>query len=348
MKYKCLKCNKEFKQKGHYDAHNNRKISCVYNNDDILETNILPQNSSILPQNSSILPQNLSSNIYSNNKIYCCIYCSKTYSRKDNLIRHQESYCKNKISCNDDKLMIKQLIEQNKQMNEKINELNTTLLNMNQVSKTKNTKKINSNLNYNSNNSNSNNTINNNIQQNIMLGFGSENLSKITEAEMIDVFKSYPNSFIKYVKVVNLNERIPENQTILIKNSKSEVGSVVEDNKLILKDKNKIIEELIQNRLPEIKKFAEDYLAERKISRKEYDFVMTSINFLETSFFETEDVDGNIIKADKDTVKKLKEIYKELLYQFYDYRKMVSDNIKKLLVEPLVNPIMDLLDDSEY
>jgi hypothetical protein len=27
---------------------------------------------------------------------------------------------------------------------------------------------------------------------------------------------------------------------------------------------------------------------------------------------------------------------------------MVSDNIKKLLVEPLVNPIMDLLDDSEY
>jgi hypothetical protein len=123
-------------------------------------------------------------------------------------------------------------------------------------------------------------------------------------------------------------------------------ASIVEDNKLVMKNKNKIIEELIQNRLPEIKNFAQNYLANRKISRKEYDFVISSINFLETSFFETEDVDGNIIKGDKDTVKKLKEIYKELLYQFYDYRKMVSENIKLLLLEPLVNPIMDILDEN--
>jgi len=181
-----------------------------------------------------------------------------------------------------------------------------------------------------------------------MLGFGNENISKVLEAEILDALKSYPNTFIKYVKAVNLNERIPENQTVLVRNLKINIASIVEDNKLVMKDKNKIIEELIQNRLPEIKNFAKDYLIEKKISRKEYDFVMSSINFLETSFFEAEDIDGNIVKADKDTVKKLKEIYKELLYQFYDYRKMVSENIKKLLLEPLVNPIMDLLDESEY
>ena len=388
MKYKCFKCNKEFKQKGHYDAHNNRKIPCVVNNDIHNVNNILPQNTANLPPNSAKIPSNsakippnstiltqklkiiasentIEDDLNKNNS-FECNFCYKVFTRKDSLNKHIDGRCKVKKEFEFENNKLKEEIVKLKEENAELKtnfvkvyqEIDTLKQNSNlgQVSKSKNTKKINTNhtqshntnTNTNSNNTNSNNTVNNNIQQNIMLGFGNENISKVSEAEILDALKSYPNTFIKYVKAVNLNERIPENQTVLVRNSKINTASVVEDNKLVMKDKNKIIEELIQNRLPEIKQFAQDYISERKISRKEYDFVMTSINFLETSFFETEDVDGNIVKADKDTVKKLKEIYKELLYQFYDYRKMVSDNIKKLLVEPLVNPIMDLLDDSEH
>ena len=364
MKYKCTKCNKIFSQKSNFDAHNNRKIPCDYKNDHNNDNKNLNHNESLMNLNESQMNHN---NKHLTNTIYCCNYCSKQFTLKTNLTRHLKLYCNEKIingnESDSDKLMIKHLIEQNKQMNEKINELNTTLLKISKVSKGKIIKKTNGNSDFNQHyNSQSYNNISNNNQShnniasnnttiqnnnNLIMNFGNENLSKLTEAEILDVLRSYPNSFIKYVKAVNLNERIPENQTVLVKNAKSNIASIVEDNKLVVKTKNKIIEELIQNRLPEIKKFAQDYREENKITKKEYEFVMSSIKFLETSFFETEDIDGNVVKGDKETVKKLKEIYKELLYQFYDYRKMVSDNIKTLLVDPLVNPIMEILDDDD-
>ena len=49
MKYKCIYCNKEFKQKSHFDVHISRKYSCnkeyISTNDVIINNNILPENS---------------------------------------------------------------------------------------------------------------------------------------------------------------------------------------------------------------------------------------------------------------------------------------------------------------
>jgi hypothetical protein len=377
MKYKCLKCNKEFSQKSNYDAHINRKIPCVVINEVNINSTNLPQNSTNLPQNSTNLPQNtanlspiltvgINANSDINININKCIYCLKLYSRKDALLRHKNT-CKQKNNYESENIKLKEEIIKLKEENA---ELKTNFVkvykeiddlkqytNFNQVSKPKNTKKNNQihNQTHTETHNQSHNTqihtnSNNNTHfqtNNFMLNFGNENISKVSEAEILDALKSYPYTLLKYVKAVNLNERIPENQTVLVKNAKIETGSIVEDNKLVVKNKNKIIEELIQNRLPEIKKFAQEYKNNNKISRKEYDFVMSSINFLETNFFEAEDVDGNIVKSDKDTTKRLKEIYKELLYQFYDHRKMVSDNIKKLLVDQLVEPIMNILDEKE-
>jgi hypothetical protein len=68
MKYKCLKCNKEFSQKSNYDAHNNRKIPCVDLNEVIISSANLPPNPAILPQNTANLTPN-STNILLTNLI---------------------------------------------------------------------------------------------------------------------------------------------------------------------------------------------------------------------------------------------------------------------------------------
>ncbi len=56
MKYTCLKCNKEFKQKGHYDYHINRKRSCVVLYDVNNINNILTNNTIKEPHKTAQLP----------------------------------------------------------------------------------------------------------------------------------------------------------------------------------------------------------------------------------------------------------------------------------------------------
>ena len=43
-----------------------------------------------------------------------------------------------------------------------------------------------------------------------------------------------------------------------------------------------------------------------------------TINFLRNAYLETEDVDGNIVKADKDMARKLKDFYDKLKLMIYN------------------------------
>jgi len=111
MKYTCLRCNKLFSQKSHYDNHNNRKRPCKIDtidnnindnlNEDSVEINnelvISPQLSTISPQLSTISPQ-LSSISYQSLTLtkLQCKYCFKSYARSDALTRHINEFCKTK------------------------------------------------------------------------------------------------------------------------------------------------------------------------------------------------------------------------------------------------------------
>jgi hypothetical protein len=367
MKYICKICNKEFSQKSHYDVHNNKKFPCDSKNDVINKSNknptkntILPQNPTkptILPQNPTILPQNptiLPTIINTSN--LTCKFCNKIYSRNDSLTRHINLYCKKKNKLCNEENTIQLLLEQNKQIMEEHNKefikelkklrnenhtLNETLQTISQVSKSK---KINSN--YSHNNNNNTNNIQNNFIVNGSVNFGDEDISKISDDSKLKALKSLSKAFINYVQVVNLNEDHPENQNVLINNIRSNTGSVIEDNKIIQKSQIAIIDDVINTRLPEIEALANKYKTEKKLSKKEYDFLEEIIDFLRNSFIETEDVDGNMIKGDKDMIKKLKGIQKDLIYLFYNNRTMVRQNMKQLLVDPLVDPIMKLIDDN--
>jgi hypothetical protein len=74
--------------------------------------------------------------------------------------------------------------------------------------------------------------------------------------------------------------------------------------------------------------YANKYKTLKKISNKEYGFLTDTINFLKT-YIDNEDVDGNIIKNDKVTEKKIKDLYKDLQFMFYDNRLLITQNMDK-------------------
>lgn len=66
----------------------------------------------------------------------------------------------------------------------------------------------------------------------------------------------------------------------------------------------------------------------KAISQKEYNIISETITFLKSNYIETKDVGGNIVKADKQTAKKLKDHYTDLTNSIYDNRKQITNNIK--------------------
>jgi len=111
---------------------------------------------------------------------------------------------------------------------------------------------------------------------------------------------------------------------------------MMEDGNFVSKTYIQIIEELINTRLPELEKFAKKFKDQKKISQREYDNISKSLDFLKNSYIETEDVDGNKIKAEKDVIKKLKQYHSEIVNILYDNRNIISENINKCEQKKLI------------
>jgi cell division protein FtsB len=138
-----------------------------------------------------------------NNKKYSCEYYSKKFSRKSTLDRHQINSCE-------------KMKEQGKKLFDTITEMKKEISKLEkQKSKIMNNemnisqKQCNSN-NHNTNTNNSNNKIVINNTFNIN-GVGKENVLSINESEFNEVFKKEISGLITFVKVLNFNERLPEN-----------------------------------------------------------------------------------------------------------------------------------------
>jgi len=299
-------------------------------------TNIITDNFSNQNNQNAIINE-------STNIIHACIYCNKIFSFKHNLTRHLKNKCKQHIIYNNQEIQIKNLIEQNIQLNNQnkiiLQKLNSLEENIAIVSKSKNSKnnKTIKNINNIQNNNTQNNNTLNNITINHIVNIGDEDISKLTESEILGALKELSNSFLSYIKIVHVNKRLPEFNNVLINNLRSKYVKVVEDNKLKLKNRNETIKELIDLRLSEITNFINQYHLNKKISSREHKHLLNMAEFFKKSYFTDEDFDGNIIKGNKNMILKLTQFYEKLTYIFYDERDLINRNMNELLITNIVD-----------
>ncbi len=223
-KFKCNECKKYYKSYQSLWNHKKKFHS------------IEPQNNSIKHQDNLKSPQN-NSFIYNEpiNKL-TCKYCSKIYSRMDNLNRHKKS-CKLKEEIyNQNEEIIKQqneIIKQNKEIikqnEELINKTFTELINT-----------TNNNLNNNSNNTNNGTINNNNIN---IFQFGSETiLDKLPAKEAIELLKigGY-KTLLEAITKTHFSKDHPEGHNIFMNNITDKYVSVYD------KKKGKVILEPVES-----------------------------------------------------------------------------------------------------
>jgi hypothetical protein len=282
-----------------------------------------------------------------------CEYCNCELSRIDALSRHIKSRCKVKkfrdMQYNE---LTQKLSEQTEVINnltEKIqnledNNISTSMIvsksknSNNKLSKLNNTSKsiTNSNNSHSNNNSNnltnnlnSNNSTNltNNIIFNSTVNFGCESTEKITEKEILKTLKSRSSAFTNFIKLMHINDNIPEQQNILINNLRSNTAIVYEDDKILTKNRREIISELISMRTSDLEDLLNYNYQNKKITKKDFEIITNIIEFLKYSYFETEDIEGNVIKADSDMIKSLRKHYEDIILLFYNSRETISKNI---------------------
>jgi hypothetical protein len=141
--------------------------------------------------------------------------------------------------------------------------------------------------------------------------------------------------------LVNFNEKYPQFQNLLYKNIRSNVGSLVENNVLVAKPIRQILELIINTRLPEMEDLMEQFTEKKILHQHEISAIKEIINFLKNAYLETEDVDGNVVKADKEMARILRDIYEKLKLMIYNNNDMVNKNLAKFLLEPLFDPLLE-------
>lgn len=269
--YNCFRCGYNTNQKGHLLKHLSRKNQCVSILEEITNLEILTLNkidkSSIGQQYANLLStlcqqyvnkkstnckQLSSKNIqkYKDKKreVNTCEYCNKKFSFRQSCWRHKK-ICKKRLEI----IELENKKIENKILEDKNNELIKII------------KELSSKTSGNNNNTNSNNTINN--TQNIQINnFDGENVNYITEKLALKLAKNYKNMIGRFVDVLHFNEKHPENHTIRIKDKKSGLGEIREENKWKYLGMDDFLEKINRNLIDKLYELR-DMLDEKNVEK---------------------------------------------------------------------------------
>ena len=187
----------------------------------------LTHNDSQMTHNDSQISNN-KLDVYSDDKIinnintqYECTYCNKIFTRKNNLIRHINKYCKKKRLLNEiDEKQIKEIAWESER-----DQLYKVIDNLSQSK---------------------GNTINNTFNQTInMNNFGEENLKYLSGSFLSNLLKIPFNALPNLIKEIHFNPEHPENNNIKISNKKLPYAEVFKDNCWKIQDKKETINDLL-------------------------------------------------------------------------------------------------------
>jgi hypothetical protein len=214
MTYKCGRCNKKFNQKSNYDMHMKRKIPCVEVDND----------------NNDI-------------KIYKCEYCDIIFGRSDNLKRHIEGRCKEKIKRNEENIIIQEMVEKIEELERVLEQ--TKALNPDEPEQKEpgiaidKSKLINHNTQINNNN-------NNCVK---MVPFGKENLEEIVPDSVCRaILLRGMNAVTQLSKYVHFNKDIPECNNVYVSNMRDNLARTYDGNDWFVVDDDDAIDEMRDNK----------------------------------------------------------------------------------------------------
>jgi hypothetical protein len=219
--YVCNKCNKNFTRKQSYQAHINRKYSCILTEN--INTNLeLEENNK---QYEKIIKQ-----LEEKNKLY------------EDKIRQLEN--------NNKQLEEKNIILENE--NKTINELYKDLLDKCLDKTIKNKKISNNNCHNTTNNNNTTNNTINNINVNLV-PFGMENLDDLTPEEKKTILNAGMFCSVMCAKKLNCNPRLPQYQNIAFTNLRSNDAKIYDKDKTWKTvDKEDLFETVIPRRIDDV------------------------------------------------------------------------------------------------
>lgn len=218
MIYKCDNCNKKFNQKSNYDMHMKRKIPCVDSDN-------------------------------TEGKIYKCEYCDIIFGRSDNLKRHIDGRCKEKIKREEENLKREEENIIIQEMVDKIEELERALEQTRELSQEEEQKgpgiAIDKSKLFNTNTQINNN--NNNCVK--MVPFGKENLEEIVPDSVCRaILLRGMNAVTQLSKYVHFNKDIPECNNVYVSNMRDNLARTYDGIDWFVIDDDDAIDEMRDNK----------------------------------------------------------------------------------------------------
>jgi len=311
MKYKCDKCNKIFDHKTHYNLHLRRKTPCKKNIIEqkniikIEETNngyritidgypITIVNKDICNESSIIKKDDNNPDItFINSKTngFKCLICNKIYKHSQNLYVHKKN--KHPTYMNE----VKQLIE-DKQLKQIKN----------------NNQQIAHNIN--------NGTVNNKTINNIIIGFGKEDIMKMTDDDKYHVLNERGvNPIESLIEWSHFNTKIPEQRNIKYSNINSKYAEIHDGTHWFKQLTNIVVNELIDNHTDNLSQLVKKYDKNYKMKKS-----VTNILTQFSDFCNNENIDCDDLKHMSHNEQKHVKDIKEFINQTKDEIKLFIHN----------------------
>jgi hypothetical protein len=234
MSLVCKYCNKEYKS---YSSRSNHIR--IYHSNEKLSNSSKPSSLLTFPSSGSFT--SLSKD---NSSKLTCSKCNKTFSRSDNLKRHQTN-CINTDTSIKDLLTENEILKQHLKKQEELMIQLMESINKNAKIHPKTLQKINKQL----INSNNNNTIINNTY----VKFGNLSYDGIlSDKEQREILRKQYLSLEESIKKIHFNKNLPEYNNVFITNMKDDIAYLFNGKQFISVRKNDMLNKLIDMHVDEI------------------------------------------------------------------------------------------------